>query len=232
MARCRRDSIPHNVERELWGRSGGYCSNPACRADLIIYTPSGRAVGIGELAHVIAWSPDGPRGTERGLSQAADRVENLVLLCPTCHKVVDDAPSDFPVDRLVEWRESRASIVRRVATYPRFTSRTELGAEIRRLLAANRAIHHQYGPESPAASDPLSTASDTWRREALRVILPNNRRIIETLDAHDDLLDPDDRDALARFKVHADGFAYNQISGDKDPSVPRFPAEMARRFEA
>jgi hypothetical protein len=231
MARCQRGSIPRNVERELWGRSGGYCSNPACRADLVLYTPTGRAVGIGELAHVIAWSPDGPRGVKGGLGQALDRVENLVLLCPTCHKVADDAPDDFPVGLLVEWRESRASVVRQVATSPRFGTRSELAAEVRRLLLENRAIHRQYGPESPEAGDPLSTAAGTWRREALRVILPNNRRIIEISEANDELLDPADRDALARFKVHADGFAYNRISGDKDPSVPTFPEEMSRRFE-
>lgn len=122
-------------------------------------------------------------------------------------------------------------MVRQVAASPRFSTRTELGAEIRRLLLANRAIHQQYGPESRAASDPLSTAAATWRREALRVILPNNRRIIEITEANDDLLDPLDREVLARFKVHADGFAYNQVSGNKDPSVPMFPSEMSRRFE-
>jgi hypothetical protein len=232
MARCLRESIPRNVERELWGRSGGYCSNPACRADLIVHTPSGRAIGIGELAHVIAWSPDGPRGAERGLDETPDRVENLVLMCPTCHKVADDAPADFPVELLIGWRETRASVVRQVAASPRFSSRAELAGEVRGLLAANGAIHQQYGPESQAARDPLSTAAQTWRREALRIILPNNRRIIEITEANDALLDSADREALARFKVHADGFAYNQISGDKDPAVPTFPVVMSQRFES
>lgn len=231
MAKCQRSSVPRNVERELWGRSGGYCSNPDCRADLIIATPSGRSVAIGELAHVIAWSPDGPRGAERGLTEDVDRVENFVLLCPTCHTVADDAHEDFSVELLIEWRTSRASVVRQVASSPRYTSRAELGAAIYRLLLENGTIHREYGPESVRAQDGFSGAANTWRREAQRVILLNNRRITEIAAANDDLLDVVDLDVIARFKVHADGFAYNQISGDKDPSVPVFPEEMTRRFE-
>jgi HNH endonuclease len=231
VAKCHRGSIPRNTERELWGRSGGYCSNPSCRANLIIETTTGRAVAIAELAHVIAWSPNGPRGAELGLSEDVDAPTNLILLCPTCHRVADEAPDDFPPALLRDWRETRASVVTRVAGMPRYASRDELAAEIRRLLRENGAIHRQYGPESAAALDPMSDAAETWRREALRVVLPNNRRILELSAANEPLLDDADHEALTRFRVHADGFGYNQLSGDKDPSAPRFPAEMSERFE-
>jgi hypothetical protein len=228
VAKCHRDSIPRNVERELWGSSGGHCSNPECRGSLVIFTPKGRAIAIGELAHVIAWSPDGPRGVARDLGLDLDRAENLILLCPTCHKLADDAPDDFPVDTLTSWRDSRASAVRQTAGLSRYETREELVAAIRPLLEENGSVHREYGPESKAAEDPLSTAADTWHRESLGVILPNNSRILEIAAANESLLTQADRDALVRFRVHAVAFSYNQLSGDKDPSAPTFPEEMDR----
>ena len=159
-----------------------------------------------------------------------DRVENLVLLCPTCHAIADAAPEDFPVEQLTEWRENRTSRVRQVAAVPRFSSREELAAEIRRLLTANRAIHQTYGPESPASADPISTAADTWRREAIRIVLPNNRRIRELAEANDGLLNAEDREVIAAFAVHSDAFSYNQVSGAKDENAPLFPPAMSDRF--
>lgn len=223
--------MPRNVERALYARCGGYCSNPDCRADLILTTEGGRAIAIGELAHVIAWSPMGPRGRERGLTEDVDRIENLVMLCPTCHTVVDAAPEEFPVEALVEWRESRASRIRVVAETPIYGSRDEVVAVLRELLLANKAIHAQYGPEGDLARDPLSTGVESWRREVIGNVLPNNRRIIELGEANRDVLDGEDLAALAEFKVHADGFAYNHLSGDKDPYVPTFPDSMRHRFE-
>lgn len=234
MAKCHRGHIPRNVERDLWGRSGGYCSNPDCRASLIVETASGGAVSIGELAHVIAWSPRGPRPALDGqtLSCSVDSVRNLILLCPTCHAIADAAPQDFPVAQLISWRESRSSLIRRVAATPRFSDREELVGEIAPLLAANRAIHQMYGPESPASANPISTAASTWRREAIRVVLPNNRRIRELADANRALLDAEDREAIAAFAVHSDAFSYNQLSGAKDENAPLFPQAMSDRFES
>jgi hypothetical protein len=227
MAKCHRDKIPRNVERQLWGEAGGHCANPDCRTFLVISAPSGRAVSIGEMAHVIAWSPAGPRGEERGLDERVDRAENLLLLCPACHKMVDDVSEDFPANMLVGWRDSRRSAIRLVAGAPRLPSRAEVVAAIGPLLRANRAVHAQYGPESEAARDPLSDAATTWRREAIRVIIPNNRRILEIAATNDDCLDTDDRDVVARFKVHAEAFEYNQVGGS-DPNAPTFPRAMTR----
>jgi hypothetical protein len=183
------------------------------------------------MAHVIAWSPDGPRGTgNRQLDMSVDAAENLVLLCPNCHTTVDLAPGDFPVETLIQWREERTALIRQVAAVPKFESRAELVAAISALLLENETIHRTYGPESDLASDPLSTGAATWRREAARVILPNNRRILELAEANSDLLVFADRAAVAEFRVHNDAFTFNQVSGEKDENAPMFPEMMTARF--
>lgn len=43
----------------LWGRSGNRCAFPGCKIEL---TPDGSKSTLGEMAHIVADSPDGPRG--------------------------------------------------------------------------------------------------------------------------------------------------------------------------
>lgn len=55
-------------------------------------------------AHIIADSPDGPRGDVVLSPQLAQAFENLMLLCPTHHKLVDDNPDRYSVDLLREYK--------------------------------------------------------------------------------------------------------------------------------
>ena len=52
------------------------------------------------MAHIVARSPDGPRGNKQLLTQDLDDYENLTLLCPTHHVEVDKCPDAWPVERL------------------------------------------------------------------------------------------------------------------------------------
>lgn len=59
---------------------------------------------VGEEAHIVARSPNGPRG---GLlpPDEVDKVQNLILLCRNDHRMVDDQPDSYPVDRLIKIKE-------------------------------------------------------------------------------------------------------------------------------
>lgn len=87
----------------LWGRAAGICSNPQCQKDLtILLEHVGAGYIIGEMAHVIARQPGGPRGRVEG---GSDSYQNLVLLCPSCHRMIDKAPEgEFPEDLLFQWK--------------------------------------------------------------------------------------------------------------------------------
>ena len=75
--------------KKLWGLSGGRCAFPGCNCDCLPFLDERDPTVIGEMAHVIAKSPTGPRGGGVG---GDDTYENLVLLCPTHHTLVQQSP--------------------------------------------------------------------------------------------------------------------------------------------
>jgi len=86
-------SISEKDIKRLWGLAAGKCSEPSCTTDCIQSVDSNDPLLIGEMAHVVAREEKGPRGKKGG---GADTYENLILLCPTHHRMVDKAPDRFP----------------------------------------------------------------------------------------------------------------------------------------
>lgn len=79
----------------LWGRSGNRCA--ICKIEL---TPDGEEETIGEIAHIISQSSDGPRGKEKLPLEKRDDYSNLILLCPNHHSEIDKTPESWPTTRL------------------------------------------------------------------------------------------------------------------------------------
>jgi hypothetical protein len=88
--------------KSLWGRAANRCSFTDCKIEL---TPDGAKETLGEMAHIIAKSPDGPRGKSDIPPESRDSYENLILLCPTHHKIVDKDPEKWTVDILKQMKE-------------------------------------------------------------------------------------------------------------------------------
>lgn len=80
----------------LWGRSGNRCA--ICKLEL---TADGSLETLGEMAHIVARSPNGPRGTQDLPLNDPDSYDNLILLCPTHHVQVDKDPAAWSVARLL-----------------------------------------------------------------------------------------------------------------------------------
>lgn len=89
----------------LWGRAAARCSHPACRRLLIAdSTVAGQHVLVGEVAHIVAQKPDGPRGDQIPPGGTRDGQQNLILLCQEHHTTVDRQPRQYPVSKLVQWK--------------------------------------------------------------------------------------------------------------------------------
>jgi hypothetical protein len=88
--------ITTQTRKALWARSGNRCA--ICDTQLALAPLAGRATLIGQECHIVARSPGGPRA---GLEvDDVDGIDNLILLCGNCHRLVDEQPEVYTVDRL------------------------------------------------------------------------------------------------------------------------------------
>jgi hypothetical protein len=58
-----------------------------------------------------AFNPAGPRGTDESRGDQAHALDNPMLLCPMCHKLIDDRPDENPVAVLHEHKKAQENRV-------------------------------------------------------------------------------------------------------------------------
>ena len=62
------------------------------------------SVVVGHVAHIVARSPDGPRGVEATTPRGLQDESNLILLCAHHHALVDAQSSTYTADDLRRWK--------------------------------------------------------------------------------------------------------------------------------
>ncbi len=164
--------------------------------------------------------------------EARNDGSNIILLCPTCHDMVDDmnATDVFTSEVLHQWKRDHERRVRHGAAIPTFEAREELNASVARLLDENHGIWRNLGPESSSADDPVSEAAAQWQDRVVQAIIPNNRRMLELIDANRQLLNEDELAAVEDFRVHAAALDLNYTSGRWRAGAPRFPEHFQELF--
>jgi len=108
-------SISVRDRKLLWSKSGNRCAK--CRGVLCeAVTGAVSHSVLGDECHIVAQAGEGPRGTPEAIS-GLDSYNNLILLCPTDHRVVDQQFEIYTPDvlRLLkrvheEWVESTLSM--------------------------------------------------------------------------------------------------------------------------
>ena len=94
-------SIPPTELKRLFARSGNRCAFTDCRRLLIVDASPGQPpVTLGDVAHIVAASPAGPRGSAFMAPADRNRYENLILLCNLHHQRIDAEPAAFTPERL------------------------------------------------------------------------------------------------------------------------------------
>lgn len=145
--------IPNKLANALWARSGGCCQYRGCPDVLVGDLIAGREDGtFGFIAHIVADSPEGPRGHPQQSSQLARELGNLMLLCAKHHKLIDvDAVDDHPESLLLQMKaEQEQRICRNVAIQPDRASHViRFAARIGEnpALVSTRDIHEAMLPD-------------------------------------------------------------------------------------
>lgn len=219
------------VRRKLWASSGGFCGKPDCHADLFPFFESGEITNIEELAHIIGQKKKGPRGDNPLPLSERDEFQNMILLCPTCHTIIDKNPKLYPDDTVKQWKANHEERIVSIFQVPKFDSRGEAKMYLKPLLAENKAIFDNYGPHSKNAIFNQMATELMWEKIAIQKILPNNRKIESVVEQNQDLLKGNEFGLFIEFKLHREGFEYNKISGDVNSTVLTFPSGFENIFE-
>lgn len=209
----------------LFADSGGFCQKPDCLLPLFRDEASG-SIHVAEAAHIISAADDGPRAEPSLGEDERAAYENLILLCPTCHRIVDKAEAAYPAPLIREWKAAHRDRTAEAFGVRRYSNRGEARDAIEQRLVENRVAWEEYGPDAGYESDPESPRAELWRRHALTTIVPNNRLVLRTLTANTHLLDDAERQTLAKLKLHVEEFEERHLNDHPAGSASRFPVEM------
>jgi hypothetical protein len=102
----RRLAPTFNVTRDLYLRSGNRCAYPGCAQPLM--TSDG--VLVGEIAHIEAAMPDGPRFRKNMTNEDRRAFTNLLLMCGTHHTIIDGDTATWTVDKLKKLKETHEAV--------------------------------------------------------------------------------------------------------------------------
>ncbi len=88
----------------LFTVAGGRCEFDNCNRYLLQHHVTHCGGNFAEMAHIVAFKPVGPRGTADLSRAELNDISNLMLLCPICHKLIDDNPDLYTVETLREFK--------------------------------------------------------------------------------------------------------------------------------
>lgn len=93
-------NISQGTIKVLWGKSGGKCAK--CRRDLILEKDESNFYHIAKQAHIAGLNPGSARYDSDMTDEERNSVNNIILLCPTCHEIIDENHEEYTVSKLKE----------------------------------------------------------------------------------------------------------------------------------
>lgn len=164
---------PATIKR-LFAQSGNCCAFPKCPVDII----QGATV-MGNICHIKAASPKGPRYDALQTPEDRHGYDNLILLCANHHTVIDDDEDAYTIERLTKMKRDHE-----LCTSPMKNKQIELGAQLlidQDVTTINQSggiaahtihtinVHQSHNPESSATSNvspPVFPAVDPMNGKA------------------------------------------------------------------
>ncbi len=159
--------ISQKTRKLLWARSGNTCAFPGCPQELTLGKDTIDSIVIGVEAHIVARVADGPRGSQSAPWCDIDGVANLLLLCPTHHRVVDAQPDIFSVKALRFIKETHEREIRKTHRVdlhlpPGLTSDITSDITIEHEVLGVWRVGDSALSVSLMGSEPSMVAENTW----------------------------------------------------------------------
>ena len=226
-------AITEKAIKLLWANAAGRCSFTGCNEKLTVEQAAHSApYTLGEMAHIEGKKRGSNRYDETQTDEQRDSYENLILLCPTHHTLIDKPENEgtYTVDILIEMKLTHEKNTSERLATEKISGIKELKDKIAIYLAENRQAWIQYGPLSEnAQKNPHSSEIyAVWLSERLSTIVPNNRIIVGLLESYRSLFARPQQAIVSQFLAH--GKSYEKWVNDEIPyqAVLPFPIEFER----
>ncbi|MGB4107843.1 MAG: SAVED domain-containing protein [Alphaproteobacteria bacterium] len=108
--------IDSKVRLQLFVVAGGRCEFVGCNKYLMEHHLTLTPGNFAQAAHVVAFKDNGPRGNDPDRPENINDISNLMLLCPGCHKLIDDDPADHPRSKLEAYKEEHEKRIKLVTS--------------------------------------------------------------------------------------------------------------------
>lgn len=226
-----RKNIPSATKYRLFSKASGHCQRPECLENLFPAEMGGDK-HIAEMAHVIPHGKKGPRHEKRPEEKFdPDIYDNLILLCPTCHTIIDKDPDAFPRDLLLGWKQDHFASLASKQGIRAYENRGGARDAVAARLAENKAIWEKFAPVDGSAFeyDPEAEASQLWLHRMRSIVLPNHYRLQSIIEVNLEHATVEEQRAFAEYKEHVRGLAQRHICGEAGNAI-RFPTEMEDIF--
>lgn len=224
-------TIKNKSIKILWADAAGRCSYPGCGEKLTVGQAGEQAPHtLGEMAHIKGNREGSNRYDINQTAEQRDHYENLILLCPTHHNLIDKAENEsiYTVDKLIEMKLDHENTITKRLAVEESPTIEKLKNMIAIYLAENKQSWEQYGPLSERArKNPYSEEIyAVWTSERLSTIVPNNRLITRLLEDHRNLFNIQHQAAISRFLSHARSYERWVQDEVSYKAVMRFPTDF------
>ncbi len=195
------------VERKLFAESMGRCMNPSCRQDLFRENSD-----VSEKAHIDPYC-----------KTADNSFENLVLLCPSCHRDFDKNHA-FTPEEVLDWKKIRNIELEKIFS-KKYDTFEELEKEVAPLLMENKTIYENYY---------LKDNRELWNKFEAK-ILSNNRKLKMLFSSNLNLIQRHKEESYSNlayiqsFIAHVEEFEETRTDEEKIREI-LFPTEINSMF--
>lgn len=227
-----RKPISAETRLRLFSEAAGHCQRPDCLR-LLFPIEMGGDRHIAEMAHVIPYGSAGPRQNERpdGVFDV-NAFENLILLCPSCHTIIDKDPGSYDRNTLLGWKSNHLSALANKQGIRSYERRSQARGAVLAAMTENQAVWNEFAPTDGRRfeCDPESEVAATWTQRVRSVILPNHFRVQAIALANQHFLTEGERLILAQYREHVRGLSERHICGIAGRAI-RYPGGMDGLFE-
>jgi len=100
----------------LWGVSAGMCEYRGCSVLLYEHHVTKEKVNLAERAHIYAFSKGGTRFSKDKSRNLINNIDNLMLVCGRCHKLIDNKKIDCSAETLLAMKKEHEERIRLIAS--------------------------------------------------------------------------------------------------------------------